>query len=112
MCNFKKRLDPLGKACERERPAVPLARSKRADDAAQPGRVHITHPGDVQDDRFGRFLAYQLLKVEERLNRERTRQLQDSRARSAVQGLDVEGRGCGCHGVSTTLAVMVLIRHE
>jgi len=83
----------LGESGDSKRPLVSLTRRIGAYDAAQSGRIHVWNLRNVHNERFGGFLAHHLLKIEEGLNGERAGELEDFRARSAFDCLDVKGLG-------------------
>ena len=80
MRHGEQRFDPLGDSGDAKRPLSSLTGSIRAYDAAEPGRVHIGHAGQIHNDRLAGFLAHHMLEIEEGLDGERSDELEDFRA--------------------------------
>jgi hypothetical protein len=88
--NFEQRPDSIGEPENRESPVGPLAGSEHADHASETSRIHVRDTRDVDNERFGGLLTRRRLKIEKRVKRQLSVQLDDASAVCAIQKFNLE----------------------
>jgi len=103
VCDLEQSSDALRKADDGKSAIGSLAGCKYANHASEAGRIHVRHRANVDNHGMRRLLPGNLLKVEQRLERQRPGQFHDAGALGRVDEINFQFFGtAGDHPIHFT----------
>jgi hypothetical protein len=96
--DLQKGADAAGQPDHPESAVAPLARREHAYHASEPRGIHVSNAVDIQDHRLCDFPPGGILEIEQRANRKRASQSDNSGALGTIKDFRCKSFRCRGHG--------------